>query len=147
LIFAALLLPAGALGDRFGRRWALLGGLAVFVTASAVAFTAQSANELIVLRGLLGAGAAFVMPATLSTITTTFPAAQRSRAVGIWAAVAGPSAVVGLVCSGALLEVFSWRSVFGLNIAMAVVALAGVVRFVPESSRPTTTRFDTVGGQ
>jgi EmrB/QacA subfamily drug resistance transporter len=145
LIFASLLLPAGALGDRFGRRRALLGGLAVFIAASAMAFTSQSAKELIVLRGLLGAGAAFVMPATLSTITTTFPTAQRSRAVGIWATVAGGSAVVGLVCSGALLEVFSWRSVFGLNIALAAVAMAGVVRFVPESARPTTTRFDTVG--
>jgi hypothetical protein len=79
LTFASLLLPAGALGDRFGRRRALLGGLALFITASAIAFTAQSANELIILRGLLGAGAAFVMPATLSTITTTFAAAQRSQ--------------------------------------------------------------------
>jgi MFS family permease len=107
LIFASLLLPAGALGDRFGRRRALLGGLTVFIMALAIVFTSRSANELIVLRGLLGAGAAFVMPATLSTITTTSPAAQRSRAVGIWASVAGASAVVGLLCSGALPEAFS----------------------------------------
>src|SRR6516165_12429279 len=69
LVFAALLLPAGALGDRYGRRLALLAGLTIFGAASAVAMTASSANELIFLRGLIGVGAALIMPATLSTIT------------------------------------------------------------------------------
>jgi MFS family permease len=145
LVFAALLLPAGAIGDRYGRRRALIGGLAVFIAASAVAFMSHSANELIVLRGLLGAGAAFVMPATLSTITTTFPADQRTRAVGIWASVAGGSAVLGLACSGLLLEFFSWRSVFAVNIVVAAVALAGTLRFVPDSSHPGTAKLDKVG--
>src|SRR5947209_5209559 len=92
LVFAALLLPAGAIGDRYGRRRALLAGLAVFGVGSALAMTAGGATELILLRGVLGVGAALVMPATLSTITGTFPAEQRVRAVSIWAGVAGASA-------------------------------------------------------
>jgi EmrB/QacA subfamily drug resistance transporter len=145
LIFASLLLPAGFLGDRYGRRRALIGGLIVFSGASVLAFTSSSPNELIVLRGIIGAGAAFVMPATLSTITTTFPAEQRTRAVGSWAAVAGGSAVVGLVCSGLLLEAFSWRSVFAVNIVVGTVALVGVVRFVPESSHARAVPLDKGG--
>src|ERR1700735_894136 len=77
LVFSVLLLPAGALGDRYGRRRALVGGLIVFGTASAAAMTVSCANDLIVLRGVIGLGAAFVMPATLSTITGTYPTAER----------------------------------------------------------------------
>jgi EmrB/QacA subfamily drug resistance transporter len=145
LVFASLLLAAGAIGDRYGRRRALLAGLATFGLASAVAMTASSAGELIVLRGLLGIGAALVMPATLSTITSTFPPKQRTRAVGVWAAVAGGSAVLGLVSSGLLLEVWSWPSVFALNVVLAIVALAGTLRFVPESADPAAPRVDLVG--
>src|SRR5580698_9584668 len=93
LVFAVLLLPAGALGDRYGRRKALIAGLAVFGAASAGAMTISSPTALIFLRGLIGLGAALVMPATLSTITGTFPPAERTRAVGIWAGVAGGSSV------------------------------------------------------
>src|ERR1700742_1381829 len=75
LVFAALLLPAGAIGDRYGRRLTLIIGLAIFGAGSAVAMTASSATELIGLRAVLGVGAALVMPATLSTITSTFPPA------------------------------------------------------------------------
>jgi EmrB/QacA subfamily drug resistance transporter len=145
LVFAALLLPAGALGDRYGRRRVLLAGLVVFGGASAIAMTASSANELIFLRGLIGVGAALVMPATLSTITGTFPAAERTRAVSVWAAVAGGSALVGLLCSGLLLEQFSWRSAFAVNVVLAVIAIAGTVRFVPESSHPGAPRLDKGG--
>ena len=95
LVFAVLLLPAGALGDRYGRRRALLAGLTIFGAGSAAAMTASSAIELIALRGVLGLGAALVMPATLSTITGTFPTAARTRAVSVWAAVAGGSALLG----------------------------------------------------
>ena len=145
LVFAALLLPAGALGDRYGRRRALLAGLAVFGGASAVAMTASSASELIFLRGLIGLGAALVMPATLSTITGTFPPAERTRAVSVWAAVAGGSALLGLLCTGTLLEWFSWRSAFAVNVVLAAVAIAGTFGFVPESSHPDTPALDKVG--
>lgn len=145
LVFAALLLPAGALGDKFGRRRALIAGLLIFGAGSAIAMTSSSANELIVLRGVLGLGAALVMPATLSTITSTFPAAKRTQAVGVWAGVAGGSAILGVLCSGLLLEVWSWPSVFGLNVVLAAVALIGVLRVVPESADAHAPRVDVRG--
>ena len=145
LVFAALLLPAGALGDRFGRRRALLAGLAIFGAGSAVAMTASSAGELIVLRAVLGLGASLVMPATLSTITGTFPAQQRTRAVSMWAAVAGGGAVLGILAAGILLEAWSWPSVFGLNVVLAAAAIAGTLWLVPESADPSTARLD-IGG-
>src|SRR6202034_2380492 len=110
LVFAVLLLPSGALGDRYGRRRALLAGLVVFGAASAAAMAISSANVLIGLRGLIGLGAALVMPATLSTITGTFPPAERTRAVGIWAGVAGGGGARGLPSAGGLLARICWRS-------------------------------------
>jgi len=145
LVFAVLLLPAGAIGDRYGRRRALVAGLVVFGGASAAAMTTTSADALIGLRGLIGLGAALVMPATLSTITGTFPPAERSKAVGVWAGVAGGSAVIGLLCSGILLEFFSWRSVFAFNVVLAVIAIAGAIRYVPESSQPDAPAVDKGG--
>jgi EmrB/QacA subfamily drug resistance transporter len=145
LVFAALLLPAGALGDRFGRRRALLVGLSIFALGSMAAMTASSANSLIALRAVIGLGAALIMPATLSTITGTFPPAQRVKAVSIWAGVAGAAAVVGVLISGALLEFFSWRSVFAVNIVLAAGALIGTVRIVPESADPDAPRLDLAG--
>lgn len=145
LVFASLLLPAGALGDRYGRRRSLLAGLAVFGAASAAAMTATSAAELIALRAVLGLGAALVMPATLSTVTGTFPGERRTRAVSVWAAVAGGSAVLGLLGSGILLLAWSWPSVFGLNVVLAAAAIAGTLRFVPESADPGAPRVDLGG--
>jgi MFS family permease len=121
LVFASLLLPAGAIGDRYGRRLALIAGLATFGGASAVAMTAHSAAELIGLRAVMGLGAALVMPATLSTITGTFADEQRARAVSVWAAVAGGAAVLGLLVSGLARMV----CVTGLTlIAAAMIILA-----------------------
>jgi EmrB/QacA subfamily drug resistance transporter len=145
LVFASLLLPAGAAGDRFGRRRALIAGLAVFGAASGVAMTASSARELIGLRAVMGLGAALVMPATLSTITGTFASDQRSRAVSVWAAVAGGAAVLGILASGIILQAWSWPSVFALNVILAVTAIAGTIVFVPESGDPATPRLD-IGG-
>jgi EmrB/QacA subfamily drug resistance transporter len=145
LVFASLLLPAGAIGDRYGRRRALIAGLSIFGAGSAVAMTARSATELIGLRAVLGLGAALVMPATLSTITGTFAREQRTRAVSVWAAVAGGSAVLGLLSSGLILQVWSWPAVFGLNVVLAAVAIAGTLRFVPESADPDTPRLDRGG--
>ena len=136
LFFAALLLPAGALGDRFGRRLTLLIGLGIFGAGSAVAMTVDSAHELIALRAVLGLGAALVMPATLSTITGTFAAAERTKAVSIWAGVAGASAVLGVLASGTLLEFWSWRSVFALNVVLAAIAIIGTLRCRARVRRP-----------
>jgi EmrB/QacA subfamily drug resistance transporter len=145
LAFAALLLPAGAIGDRYGRRVALIAGLAIFGGGSLVAIAAHSATQLIALRAVIGLGAALVMPATLSTITSTFPSEARARAVSIWAGVAGAAAVLGLLASGALLAGFSWRAVFGLNVVLAALAMAGTLRYVPESADPDAPRLDRGG--
>lgn len=145
LTFAVLLLPGGALGDRYGRRRLLLIGLGVFGAGSVAAMTASNAHVLIALRAVIGLGAALVMPATLSTITGTFPPAQRVKAVSIWAGVAGGAAVLGVVVSGALLEAFSWRSVFGVNVVLGVIALVGTFVVVPESVDKNAPRLDFVG--
>ena len=145
LVFAALLLLGGAIGDRYGRRRALIAGLVIFGGASIAAMTVTEPEALIAMRGLLGVGAALVMPATLSTITSTFPAEQRARAVGAWAGVAGASAILGLLMSGLLLEVWAWQSVFGLNVVLALVAIIGAARFIPESAEPGAPRLDLVG--
>jgi EmrB/QacA subfamily drug resistance transporter len=145
LVFAALLLPAGAIGDRFGRRRALTIGLVLFGVGSGAAMLFSSAHWLIAMRAVLGLGAALVMPATLSTITSTFPAQRRARAVGAWAGVAGASAVLGLLTSGLVLQAWSWRSVFLLNVVLATAALIGTVTSVPESADPDAPKLDTVG--
>jgi EmrB/QacA subfamily drug resistance transporter len=145
LVFAAMLLPAGALGDRFGRRRALIGGLVVFGAASAVAPFTGSAGALIGLRAVLGLGAAFVMPATLSTISGTFPRERRASAVAVWAAVAGSSAILGVLASGLLLEVWSWRAVFVLGVVLAAISVAGTWRFVPDTADPDSPPLDVVG--
>ncbi|MGW6117922.1 MFS transporter [Nocardia sp. NPDC055165] len=121
---AALVLPIGALGDKFGRRNVLLAGTLVFAVGSAAAAFADSTTMLIVWRVVMGVGAAMIMPGTLSTITSAFPAAQRDRGVAIWSGFAAAGAILGLLAAGLLLEVWSWRSIF---VASAAVALLGGV--------------------
>jgi EmrB/QacA subfamily drug resistance transporter len=124
LALACLLLPAGAIGDRYGRRGALLIGLAVFTVASIAPIMWSDPMQLIVARAAAGAGAAFVMPATLSLLTSAYPKAKRTRAVGIWAGVSGCGAVAGMLGSGLLLEHWSWQSIFW------ALAATGVILFV-----------------
>ena len=104
LVFAALLLPAGAVGDRYGRKRVLVWGLALFALGSAGAAMTSTPNVLIGFRGIMGLGAALVMPSTLSIITTSLPTDRRSKAVAAWVGVAGAGAILGLVAAGALLE-------------------------------------------
>lgn len=145
LAFASLLLIGGGFGDRYGRRMALIVGLSIFAVGSVIAMFATTASELIALRAVNGLGAALVMPATLSTITSTFPESKRAGAVSIWAAVGGGAAILGLLASGLLLAAFSWRAIFALNVVLAAIALAGTLRVVPESAAPDAPRLD-VGG-
>jgi EmrB/QacA subfamily drug resistance transporter len=124
LALACMLLPAGAIGDRYGRRGALLIGLSIFTLASLVPIFLDSPVQLIIARAVAGAGAAFVMPATLSLLTAAYPRAERTKAVGIWAGVAGSGAVIGFLVTGILLHYWSWQSIFWAFVG------AGVVLFV-----------------
>ncbi len=145
VVFAGLLLLAGALGDAFGRRHLLLGGLVVFSGAAGAALFIDSPSALIAVRAVMGLGAAAIMPATLSIITNVFPEDERDRAVSIWAGVAGGSALLGLLVSGALLEAFSWDSVFGFSAVLGAVAFVASLRLAPNSTQEGT-RLDVTGG-
>ena len=118
---ACLLLPAGAIGDRYGRRGAFLIGLATFAAASLASTMFTSPLQLIAARGVAGVGAAFIMPATLSLLTATHREDQRAKATGIWAGVAGCGAVIGMLGSGTLLHFWSWRSIFWAFAGFAVL--------------------------
>ncbi len=145
LVFAGLLLTAGALGDRFGRRKALLGGLAVFGVGALVSGLAGSASLIIVGRGIQGVGAAFVMPATLSLITAIFPPDERQRAIAIWVGFAGAGGAIGPIVSGALLEQFWWGSAFLVNIPVIIVTAVAVAMYSPESRDDAATPLDPRG--
>lgn len=145
LVFAGLLLVAGAVGDRYGRKPILLFGIVVFGVASSFGLVVDDPQVLIAVRACMGVGAAAVMPVTLSVITTSFPPAERSRAVGVWVGVAGGGAVIGLFGSGILLEFFSWSSFFGLNVTLAVLALLGTLRVIPNSRDAHPPALDPVG--
>lgn len=145
LIFASLLLVGGAVGDRYGRRRVLLAGLALFAAGSGGAMATSKVDVLITLRGVLGVGAALVMPATLSTVTSTYADRAREQAVAIWSGVAGASAVLGLVVSGTVLELFDWHAVFGLNVVLGAASMILVARFVPESHEHGDGGLDLVG--
>jgi len=145
VVFAGLLLFAGALGDRFGRRELLAGGLAVFGVAAGLGMLTSDPAQLIALRAMMGIGAAAIMPTTLSIITTSFPVEQRAKAIGVWVGMAGGGAVLGLFGSGILLEFFSWSSFFGLNVVLAGLALVGTLLVVPTSVDADPPRLDLVG--
>src|SRR3954452_23688399 len=145
LVFAGLLLTCGALGDRFGRKGALNIGLAIFGLGSFLAGISDTANQLIVCRAIMGIGGAFVMPATLSILTSTFPVHERARAIAIWAGVAGAGGAIGPVASGALLAHFSWGSVFFTNLPVVAVALIAGKFLVTTSRDPNRVPLDPVG--
>ncbi len=145
LVFAGLLLPAGATGDRYGRKPVLLTGLLTFAAGSLAASFAGDPTTLIVLRGVMGVGAALVMPTTLSVITTSFGKQEQSKAITAWVGVASAGAVLGLLVSGILLEWFDWPAVFVLNAVMGSVAAAGVAAIVPNSRDPHRPPIDYLG--
>jgi EmrB/QacA subfamily drug resistance transporter len=145
LVFAGLLLTAGSLGDRFGRRGALQVGLAVFGLGSLLSAMASSPGQLIASRAVMGIGGAFIMPGTLSLITSVFEGKERGRAIAIWAGVAGLAVAVGPVTGGFLLEHFYWGSVFLVNLPIVAVALGAGVLIMPTSKDPTAPRLDLVG--
>jgi EmrB/QacA subfamily drug resistance transporter len=145
LALACLLLPAGAIGDRYGRRGALLVGLAIFTLASAAPIVFGSPTEIILSRVAAGVGAALIMPATLSLLTAAFPKSERNKAVGIWAGVAGSGAIFGFLGTGLLLQYFSWPSIFYAFAAAGVLMIA-VTLSIDSSRDETATPIDWAGG-
>ena len=144
LALAALLLPAGAIGDRYGRREILIVGLVLFAVASLLAIWTTNPTQLIGTRILAGVAAALIMPTTLSLITSGVPADRRSIAVSIWAAVAGAGAIAGFFVTGVLLEFFSWHSIF-ITFAASALLTALLCLTIGTSRDSNPGRFDFAG--
>ncbi|KOG88050.1 MFS transporter, partial [Streptomyces varsoviensis] len=144
--YAALMLLLGAIGDKYSRRGALVLGLVVFGVASVAGALSDSSNAVIASRALMGIGAAFVMPATLSLLAATFPRAERAKAITIWTATAGLGIAAGPLVAGALLEKYSWNSSFLINVPIAVLGILGALFLVPPSKAGHSDRLDYIGG-
>ncbi len=145
LTLAGLLLTAGSLSDRYGRKRMLLFGLVIFGFASAAAAFASTPTPLIIARCVMGAGAAFFMPGTLSILVQVFSAEERPKAIGVWGAVTALGVVAGPLLGGFLLDHYWWGSVFLINVGVVVVGVLGVALLVPESSDPRAHRPDVPG--
>ena len=146
LAFAALVLTAGSLGDRFGRRPTLLVGLVGFAAASGVGAAVDSAGALIAVRFVMGICAALIYPTTLSVITNLFPnRGERAKAIGVWGAVTGLGVAVGPISGGLLLAHFGWPSVFLALVPVALLAAVLTFVVVPESKNPGQARLDPLG--
>jgi EmrB/QacA subfamily drug resistance transporter len=143
IVFACLLLTAGSLGDRYGRRRALIFGLAWFGAFSALASFAGSPMQLIVSRCLMGLGGAFIYPTTLSILTNTFrDPRERAQAIGVWAGVSGLGIALGPLVGGLLVERFGWGSVFLVNVPICSLALLMAWAFVPNTSAKEDSPLD-----
>ena len=145
LVFAGLLLTAGSLGDRLGRKGALQIGLLIFGLGSALSALATDPNQLIATRCIMGIGGAFIMPATLSILTNVFPPEERGRAIGIWAGISGIGIAIGPLLGGYLVDHFSWGSVFTVNIPVVIVAIAAGAAIIPSSKDPDAAKLDPLG--
>jgi EmrB/QacA subfamily drug resistance transporter len=146
LAFAALVLAAGNLGDRVGRKGVLITGLSVFGLASLAGGLGNSPGELIAARAVMGAGAALIFPATLSLLTNVFTErSERARAIGLWGATTGVGIAVGPIVGGWLLERFSWSSVFFALVPVAALGAVLVGTSVPTSRDPEAPPADRAG--
>jgi EmrB/QacA subfamily drug resistance transporter len=149
LAFAAALIVSGSFGDLFGRKRVFVVGIALFGLASLAAGVAQSPGELIAARVVQGAAAAAMIPQLLGTFRAMFSGAERGRAFGLYGAILGFASALGLVLGGALVDAdvfgWGWRTVFLINVPIALVALVPSIRVVPETSDPSSGRPDLVG--
>ncbi|GAA3954285.1 DHA2 family efflux MFS transporter permease subunit [Actinoplanes auranticolor] len=145
LVMAAALLPAGMLGDRFGRKRMLLGALVLFGAASVACAYAVSTGQLIAARAALGLGAAVLMPLTSAVLTVIFDAGERPKALTVWVTASALGIPLGPVVGGWLLDNFWWGSVFLINVPMVLAGLIAVLLWVPESHGDRARRFDPGG--
>jgi EmrB/QacA subfamily drug resistance transporter len=146
LALSSLLLAAGSLSDRYGRRGWLCVGLVFFAITSVLASQVTSAPALIAARAAMGVGAAVIFPTTLSLIMNIFTQREkRAKAIGLWAAMTGIGVAVGPLTGGWLLEHFFWGSIFLVNVPVALIAIIGAVLFVPTSRDPATPPVDVLG--
>lgn len=145
LVFAALLITTGRLGDMLGQKRMFLGGLALFTAASAACGLAQTPTQLIIFRIVQAVGGATLMPQTLSIITSIFPPAKRGAAFGVWSAIAGLAAAAGPTLGGVLTSAFSWRAVFFPNVPLGIIALVLAFLIMPEITIHTRRHIDGVG--
>ncbi len=146
IVFAGLLLVAGSLADRIGRKRTFLAGLIAFAAGSTWAAFSGSVGMLIASRASMGIGAALIMPSTLAIITNVFTdARQRQRAFGLWGGTTGAGIALGPIVGGLLLAHFSWGSIFLINVPIALIGVACAIPFVPDSKNPVAHRPDIVG--
>jgi MFS transporter, DHA2 family, multidrug resistance protein len=145
LVLAAALLPAGLLGDRFGRKKLLLVALVVFGVSSLACAYATSAGMLVAARSVLGLSAAFLMPLSMAVLPVLFTPQERPRALGIWVTASAASFPIGPIVGGWLLDNFWWGSVFLINLPVVALGVIAVAVLLPESRNPNPARLDTVG--
>src|SRR3954449_10499133 len=145
LTFAVLLIPAAALGDRFGRKHVFVGGLALFMLASAAAALAPSTGALVLARALQGAGGAIIDPLSLTLLAAAYPAERRGLALGVWAGVSGFGVAVGPLLGGLVVAGLAWQWVFWLNVPLGLLLLLPVAARTPRESRGPAERLDVPG--
>jgi EmrB/QacA subfamily drug resistance transporter len=146
LVLGALILMGGVLGDRHGRRFIFVLGIALFTVASIACALAPSAGILIAARVVQGLGGALLVPQSLAIIAAAYPKDVRGRAVGIWAAAAALTTTSGPIVGGIFMDLLSWRAVFWINVPLAAAAVALTLRFVPESKGEVRGATDWTGG-
>ncbi|TCN40101.1 EmrB/QacA subfamily drug resistance transporter [Kribbella orskensis] len=145
LVLAALLLPAGLLGDRFGQKRLLIGALVMFGAASAACAFASSPGELIVFRAALGIGAAFLIPLSMSLINILFAPEERGRAITLWVMANSLGIPLGPVLGGWLLDHYRWGSIFLINVPLVLIGVVAVALLVPAIRGHRSGRIDVLG--
>src|SRR2546425_10938904 len=146
LTLASFILLGGSLGDRFGRRRVFVVGTAWFAIASALCGLAPNVWTLVAARALRGIGGALLTPGSLAIISASFPCEDRPRAIGAWSGFGGIAGAIGPLVGGWLVDVWSWRLVFLVNLPLAAVVIAVALRHVPESRDPEAGRRLDVPG-